>query len=340
MGTPNNTSPSPNKAKAEDRHIDSRLTQWVKEHGDMLNILLDAYCVIDVQKRIVNFNVAFTDLCGESYRKVSKVGDFCSYVCTELCPKGCPADKLLGEKKMLRLDELLGRTKAQPELHMILAGMPIFAENDELIGSLVTIRDVSAESKLQQKYDERKKESILDGLTGVFNKVYTEEFLLKMLKDALRENKPLTVVMCDVDHFKKVNDTYGHQAGDYVLSIIAQLLKDEARATDVVGRFGGEEFMAVLAKSEPDGAKIFAERFRNRVHDIEIVFEGNRIPVSVSLGTASFNDTWTPGLDPQLCAKEIITQADTALYFAKANGRNQTCQFETIPKQGKKKKAS
>jgi diguanylate cyclase (GGDEF)-like protein len=199
------------------------------------------------------------------------------------------------------------------------------------LGALITIRNVSAESELQKKYDARKKESAIDGLTRLYNKTYTENLFLRMVKGVLRDAGGISLVMCDIDHFKKVNDTYGHQAGDYVLATVAQMLKGESRDSDIVGRFGGEEFIVVLANSDIKGASIFSERFRNRVSATEIVHEGRKIPVTVSLGTASFNKKWKRGDNAEEILKDLVHRADTALYFAKANGRNQTCQFEKLP---------
>jgi len=296
-----------------------------------MEIFLDAYCIVDVTNHVVEFNVAFTELCGESYRKVLKIGDFCELLRTELCPQQCPGRQIVTSGKTLRLDEVTGSSKAYPQLQIILGGVPINNEGGKCIGALVTIRNVSAESELQKKYYERKEESVIDGLTRLYNKVYAEGLLLRVMKTSLRDGQSFSVLMCDIDHFKKVNDTHGHQAGDYVLSTVAQMLKGEARDSDIVGRFGGEEFLVILPKSDTAGAKIFSERFRKRAESTQIFFEGKRIPVTVSLGTVSFRSAWEPGIDAEQLSKELINKADTALYFAKANGRNQSCQFEDLP---------
>ncbi len=326
MGTPSNISPSPNSANERER-----LEAWVQKNQGILDLLLDAYCVVDSGNRVTHFNVAFTELCGESYRKVTKIGDFCALVHTEFCPDKCPAIQVRGSGKAVRWDEVRGASKAFPDLNMILSGVPIKDDADTVLGSLVTIRNVTAEMQLQKKYDERKRESIIDGLTGLFNKAYSEEYLASMMRSALRDTQPITVVMCDIDHFKKVNDTYGHQAGDFVLARVAQILKGETRETDAVGRFGGEEFVSMLYKSEPVGAKVFAERFRKRVESTEFLYEGTRIPVTISVGTASLKAIWKPGLDPTALAKDLVHRADTALYFAKNHGRNRCVQWESLP---------
>jgi len=324
MDTPSNTSPSPSNEAAEE--IREQLRLWAQSHQYMLQIFLDAFAIVDVTGRVVDFNVAFTELCGESYRKVLKIGELDQLIKIEQEP----LSQVFSQKKPIRLDEVRGSSKAFPSLSLILGAIPIFAADETLLGTLMTIRNVSAESELQKKYDERKEESVMDGLTRLFNKVYSESQLARMVKNALREPQVISVIMCDIDHFKKVNDTYGHQAGDHVLAAVAQMLKGESRETDIVGRFGGEEFIAILYNSDQAGAKIFGERFRRRIESTQILFEGKQIPVTVSLGSSSFLTKWEPGVDPEKCGKELVARADAALYFAKANGRNQICQAENL----------
>lgn len=331
MAAPNNTSPSPNKGDTEGReHLDD----WLQKNRPLLDIFLDAFCVVDAKNVVVDFNEAFMELTGESYRKVLKIGDFCSLMKTPLCPGECPARQVVSLNKPLRIDELKGETKAFPTLQIILGAVPITSPTGEAVGALLTIRNVTAENELQKKYDERKKESIVDGLTQLYNKSYTEGMLTRTVKAAIRQgaSHKLSVVMADIDHFKKVNDTYGHQAGDHVLATVAKILKEDARDTDIVGRFGGEEFVCILPSTDIKGAQIFCERFRKQVEETKIVHEGIHIPVTVSLGTSTSLTTWSLETDPDQAVKELVNRADTALYFAKANGRNRVCQFETLPK--------
>ena len=345
MDTPNNTSPSPNNSEAALAASDEKLRLWVQKHQQLLEVLLDAFCVVDLHNRVVDFNVAFTELCGESYRKILKIGDFCTLLKTEQCPSQCPARQVVDGPKSVRLDELSGSSKAYPTLRVILSGVPICADDGQAIGSLLTIRNVSAESELQKKYDERKAESVTDGLTRLYNKMYSEAMLLKFIKGSLRETQGLSVLLCDIDHFKKVNDTYGHQAGDYVLAMVAGLAKATSRDSDIVGRFGGEEFIIVLNNTDREGARTFAERFRERVAEKEFIFEKTTIPVHVSVGTSTFLEKWTDGSSPEVMMKDLVAKADAALYYAKANGRNQVRQFEELPENHrvapkKEKKAS
>ncbi len=329
MGTPNNISPSLSKSDESKE----ALKAWLSLHRPLLDVFLDAFCVVDTSNTVVDFNEAFTELTGESYRKVLKIGDFCTLLTTQFCPAECPAHQAISQNKPVRIDEIKGRSKSFPELQMILAAVPIQNSAGQAIGALLTIRNVTAESELQKKYEERKKESIVDGLTQLFNKTYTEGVLLRSVKAAIRQgdSHKLSVVMCDIDHFKKVNDTHGHQAGDAVLIAVAKIIKEEARDTDLVGRFGGEEFLCILNSTDREGALIFCERFRKRIESVRIEHAGTVIPVTISLGTATSLSDGNGRPDPIAAVKDLVGRADTALYFAKANGRNRCCQFETLP---------
>jgi diguanylate cyclase (GGDEF)-like protein len=117
-----------------------------------------------------------------------------------------------------------------------------------------------------------------------------------------------------LDHFKAVNDTYGHDAGDAVLIAFAKILKDEARTSDIVGRYGGEEFLAILGDTDMAGAKIFCEKVRSHVETAHFMYQGQRIAVTASIGIAQRSDY------PSL--KGVINGADEWLYSAKRKGRN------------------
>lgn len=325
----NNTSRSLSDSSVDG--LDEKLKAWIEKNRNFFDVFLDAFCIVDLKSDIIEFNVAFEELVGESHRKILKTGNFSALLNTEYCPDQSPPKQIVTAGKAIRLDELKGVTKAYPNLQMILSGIPIFAEDGVLLGSLITIRNVSAETELLKKYDERKKESVTDGLTQLFNKVYSESNLLKILKSSLREVQVFSVCMVDIDHFKKINDTYGHQAGDYVIAKVASLLKEAGRDTDVIGRYGGEEFIAVLSNSNQQGAQIFAERFRSRIENYAFVFQNTPLKISVSIGVSTFNKKWSEGIDPEKEEKELVKKADQALYHAKRNGRNQVQHFENIP---------
>ena len=164
--------------------------------------------------------------------------------------------------------------------------------------------------------------SMSDGLTNADNRRALEERLHEMFDHSLRLHESISCVMCDIDHFKKVNDTYGHAAGDEVLRQFAAILKSEAREIDRVGRYGGEEFLLLLPGTVLDSAVTFAERVRERVEANTFSFEGGTLTRTVSLGVASWPHPRIEGREGMLKA------ADDALYVAKEMGRNRVVRFD------------
>ena len=157
----------------------------------------------------------------------------------------------------------------------------------------------------------------LDGLTGVFNRKHLEERMAVELSVAARNSEPLSVVIIDVDHFKKVNDTHGHLAGDAVLKHVAALLKKSVRPEDVVARYGGEEFVIVSRSTELPAAVELAERLRAAVSTEPIHFEAKEIAVTSSAGVASL-----ACCGPSRDRATLLGTADRRLYAAKSSGRN------------------
>ncbi len=158
--------------------------------------------------------------------------------------------------------------------------------------------------------------TIVDGLTQINNKRYLMEFLEREMGRCHRYNRALSLIMIDVDHFKNVNDTHGHIAGDFVLREVAQRVKQRIRKEECFARYGGEEFAIVMPESGPDNARRFAEKLRKIVADHSFVFEGKEMSVTISLGVADMTAEMT---EPA----QFIKAADENLYEAKKAGRNQ-----------------
>ncbi len=174
---------------------------------------------------------------------------------------------------------------------------------------------------------ERQRNEILqisrtDGLTGLDNRRHLEERLVEMFEHSKRLAEPFACVMCDLDKFKSVNDTYGHQAGDAVLEQLAAILKREAREIDRVGRYGGEEFMLLLPGTQADAAVTFAERVRQAIEAHTFTFEGGTLQRTMSSGVAAWPH---PGI---ATTDALVKAADDALYVAKESGRNRVVRFE------------
>ena len=161
------------------------------------------------------------------------------------------------------------------------------------------------------------REAKLDPLTGVPVRRLLDARMQSVFRRACEEGKPMAVIMCDIDFFKKVNDTWGHAAGDEALKLVAKTLDHQRRDSDLCCRYGGEEFTVLLENTDGEAALRLAERLRRAIAALQFVFGQNKIPLTLSLGVASF---------PELhikTASELLLLADEALYEAKKRGRNQ-----------------
>ncbi len=201
-----------------------------------------------------------------------------------------------------------------------------FSELEARIRSMLRIKALQddlgeRERELEDMNDRLRKMAQTDGLTDVDNRRYLEERLQEMIEHSNRLQEPLACVMCDIDHFKSVNDTHGHQAGDAVLREFAALLRNHAREIDRVGRYGGEEFVILLPGAVLDEGVTFAERLRHAVETHTFRFAGGTVRRTMSCGVA----TW-PHADLRT-EDDLLRAADDALYVAKEKGRNRVVRF-------------
>ncbi len=149
-----------------------------------------------------------------------------------------------------------------------------------------------------------------------FNKKYFEEHLNMEFHFAARHGYPLSLLMFDLDHFKKINDTHGHPAGDYMLKAMSRMIAERIRHEDIFARYGGEEFVVIARETDKQPAFLMAEHLRAAVENYRFEFEGVVIPLTISLGIATYKDG-----EPS-STQALLKRADSYLYRAKQNGRN------------------
>jgi diguanylate cyclase (GGDEF)-like protein len=159
--------------------------------------------------------------------------------------------------------------------------------------------------------------SITDGLTQLYNHRYFQEEFARKFEESARYLRPLSLALIDIDFFKKVNDTYGHAAGDQVLRDVARMFRESTRASDLAARYGGEEFAVLMPETELEDACTFADKVRLTIEAQAIHTDFGDIPVTVSIGVANF--PFTKLSSP----RQLVDAADKALYRAKRGGRNQ-----------------
>ena len=164
-----------------------------------------------------------------------------------------------------------------------------------------------------------------DALTGLYNRWYVLEKIESEINRSLRHGSPMALLLLDLDHFKNVNDTYGHMAGDHVLQVVGRLLKESCRVYDVPGRYGGEEFCLLLPETTLRSTPTVAERIRRRLETTEMEVTGASVVVTASIGIAGIDNE---SADPVLSPGMLIDRADRALYFAKNQGRNRVAMWD------------
>lgn len=197
------------------------------------------------------------------------------------------------------------------------------ADGDRIQIGRNTVLTFSFKDELEESYQRNIYENATrDGLTRVFNRKFFMDSFRKEFAYCQRHRVPLSVVLFDVDHFKKLNDTYGHPAGDFVLQKMAQRVLDTIRSEDILARYGGEEFIMLVRQCGPEQALACSERTRKAVETTDFNFNGVSMRATISVGLATMLG------DPNLTPEDLIAHADRFLYEAKRKGRNRV---ETQP---------
>ena len=181
------------------------------------------------------------------------------------------------------------------------------------------IRDITESKEFEKKL---KHLAEIDSLTGIMNRGTIESVLRREIERASRYDSKLALLMLDIDHFKKVNDTFGHDMGDFVLKHLTMICLDNIREVDFMGRWGGEEFVIIMPEVDAKGVLVVAEKLRKSIENQPVELQlDEKIPFTVSIGGALFkksNPHW----------ESLYKEADTALYKAKEQGRNRFCMVE------------
>ena len=218
-------------------------------------------------------------------------------------------------------------------------GSPLLSKDGQIIGVVSIARDITerkqAEEELKKTHEELqayvteieklqaelREQALRDPLTGLYNRRYLAEMLENELARVKREKKPMSVIVTDIDHFKNINDNYGHQVGDEFLKKIADLISSHTRSSDIACRYGGEEFLLVMPGTSVKSATKRAEELRLECTQIQVPYENKKLSVTLSFGVASY-----PAHGQR--AEEIVIKADKALYKSKRSGRNRVTVWE------------
>lgn len=233
---------------------------------------------------------------------------------TVLCVEGCPLQKTMVDGLPSEAEVYL-RHKGGHRLPVSLRVIPVFDLDHKLTGAVEIFTDNSERVALRQKIAELQRDALLDPLTGLANRRYATETLRSMLDQMLRYGWTFGILFMDIDLFKAINDTYGHDVGDQVLKMVARTLQANSRSFDVVARWGGEEFLAIIVNVNNENLHRVAYKLRTLVAKSSLHVGDERIGVTISLGATLAR--------PKDTVESLVKRADQAMYRKKLSGRNQ-----------------
>lgn len=291
------------------------LLERYKLYESLCKSLFDAYVLIDLSGKPLRANFLFAHLVQKKTKEIYKLKHLKEIITFYVDEKEVTVDYLLSLSDSIRIDEVRGRI-GDKDFNLILGVYPLIFDSKKL-GMLLFIRDITSETKLQTQYKAKETQSLIDPLTGVYNRLYFDQNLPNILNQMVGEGEEysLSLLMIDVDHFKNINDSRGHLAGDHILEMLGKKLKEICRKSDIVCRYGGEEFLIILPGADIHDSKNIAEKLRKAVESMEIVFGEAKIDVTISIGCTQVKI----GMER---AEQAIARADKALYHSKNSGRN------------------
>ncbi|HKL09854.1 MAG TPA: GGDEF domain-containing protein [Clostridia bacterium] len=284
---------------------------------DFINSLYDSVRIVDPVEKTV-----LTD--GKTFDFSTLPNDMENSTCHDMWNSGAVCTNCISMRAYNEGESFI-KIEYDGENPYIVTALPVILENRTVVLELLTIVDKpeiigdfsnSTESEIRRMLEERNMELVTDPLTGIFNRRYINERLPHDMLASGLSGEPLTLAMADIDYFKKVNDFHGHLAGDFILERFADLMKKSLRpAKDWVARFGGEEFLIVMNKTDSDAAFEIIEGLRKAIEDEDNVYQGKDIKITCSFGMHTLSDD-------EIDVETLIQRADRNLYAAKEAGRN------------------
>ena len=290
-------------------------------HRKLLDSLYDGVYFVDTERRITYWNQGAEQLTGYSYSEA--VGRNCSdnflvHVDEEgraLCFGGCPLAATIADGER-REAEIYLQHKLGHRVPVSVRVAPIRDNADRIIGAVEIFSDISAKKKIERRAGELENLAFRDALTGVPNRLYLALKVSQAMQDVEQLGRIIGLLMIDIDHFKRVNDTYGHETGDVTLRTVCNTLTHNMRPGDTVGRWGGEEFLILGVDVSASGLATFAERCRHLIAESAVSIGSKHLQVTASLGATLLKHGES--------ADSVIQRADQLMYKSKIAGRNRT----------------
>lgn len=295
------------------------ITEDIRE---ILDNLYDGVYIIDKERQIHYWNKAAEELTG--YTNLDLVGSYCfsnilSHVDSDgniLCNNGCPMLKAIKENKIVE-SEVFFHHRDGHLIPTLIKIIPYKNKDGETIGAIEIFSENSERNNILKKIKELEKLAVLDELTQIPNRRYLENIIKMKLNDFLLNQVKFGLVFMDIDFFKKFNDNYGHDVGDLVLKTISTTFSNNLRGDDIIGRWGGEEFIGIFSGIDENSLKKITEKLRMLVENTTIKAKTQDLKVTISCGA-----TLVTNEDD---VNTLIKRSDELLYKSKKSGRNCVC---------------
>jgi diguanylate cyclase (GGDEF)-like protein/PAS domain S-box-containing protein len=288
-------------------------------YKELLDSLHDGVYFVDADRRITYWNQGAERITG--YSTQSMVGLFChanrlDHITDEgrhLCFDGCPLMETIRDGKPREAEVYLRHAEGH-RVPVLVRTAPIHDRQGQITGAVEIFSNNQVVLRYRRQVDHLEQAVLRDPLTQLGNRAFLETKIATALHEYRQFNVPFGLLFMDVDHFKSINDTYGHSQGDLALQTVARTLLENLRSTDACGRWGGEEFLVLLNQVDEHSLAKVAEKFRAMIAHSLILYQGARIPLTVSIGATLFQ--------PQDTNETIIQRADQLMYISKQKGRN------------------
>jgi diguanylate cyclase (GGDEF)-like protein/PAS domain S-box-containing protein len=295
------------------------MDQLVSCYENLLDNLFEGLYFVDATRTIIRWNKAAENLTG--FTSAEMLGKHCSDNLLnhvdqngrQLCLSHCPLVKVMEEGVPLQQDVFLHH-KSGHRLPVRVRINPLCDSQGKVVGAAELFSDLSEASGVMKQMEDLKRQALTDSLTGLPNRACLEGELERCLDEYKRYGWNVGLLFLDVDHFKAVNDTYGHDRGDDVLRLVATTLAQNCRASDIVGRWGGEEFVGLVRNANPKNLLQISERNRMLVEQSFILVDGRPLNVTISLGAVLAR--------PGESADSLVRRADQLMFESKNKGRN------------------
>jgi diguanylate cyclase (GGDEF)-like protein len=288
-------------------------------YREILESVADGVYFVDRNRRITFWNAAASSISGHDRRTV--IHRVCSggplqHVDGEgrrLCAEGCPLTAVLADGLPRDGDVLLQHAQGH-RVPVHVAVRPLRGKTGDIVGAVETFTDTTAALEARHRTAELERLAFVDVLTGLGNRAFIDRQIASRMGEFARRGQPFGVLMLDLDHFKRVNDTWGHDAGDTVLKTVGRTLAAATRVEEFVGRWGGEEFIALVRASDESGLASVGERYRRMIAETEVRLPEGALRVTVSIGGTVVRITD--------CLSTLLRRADEHLYRSKREGRD------------------